>query len=733
MATAAQSISGTPSRLVWFGQFLKQELALYEGRAHVIVRMVVAATLVMIICMTFRLSYGFQAAIYALLISRESARATVQSAGTILFWSGVCGAYVVFSAWFVISVPALHFLWVMGSFFLAFYALSTLNSYLASVSFAVIIAITGPLWDRHVSAETNVEDTLRLCFAVLIGALVTLAVELVASGARPGDQVVVGLSERLAAVADLLNSRAQNVPTDQQEANVARLTMVGTSMLRRVLQRSNYSPHAAERVAAVIALTGRLVDIAANIPPASFRFAEAHRLRIRRLAENIESIRSDLLAERTPHWSETSAQAQQEDPHGVPLLYEMERTVRAIPEAFTGSQSLSIYSPPASSGDRSSTLLCRDAFSNIEHFKFGLKGCLTAGLCYVIYNAIAWPGISTAVTTCMLTALTTIGSSRQKQTLRFAGAAVGGFVFGMGAQIFILPSVDSITGFTILFIFVTAVASWFMTSSARLSYFGVQIAVAFDLIHLQEFTIQSSLSIARDRVVGIMLGLVMMWLIFDQLWSAPAGVEMKNTFISCLRLMGQLAREPVSTDLQEAVDRSFSLRDAITTKFDSVRASADAVLFEFGPSREQDLAWRTAIREWQPQLRTLFLTRVALWKYRAQLPGFETPDTIRQLLQEFDDESAKMLEAIADRLEGKSIRQTQDLAGALARLQQAAHAYSLQQPEKAPTPQIETVIQLVSKFEALAISLNDQIRPPETQSSPLPSPQPPKFRVDLAH
>ena len=76
--------------------------------------------------------------------------------------------------------------------------------------------------------------------------------------------------------------------------------------------------------------------------------------------------------------------------------------------------------------------------------------------CYIIYNSIDWPGISTAVTTCLLTALSTIGSSRQKQFLRFTGAIVGGFLSAWAAQIFILPYVDSIAGFTVLFVLVTA-------------------------------------------------------------------------------------------------------------------------------------------------------------------------------------------------------------------------------------------------------------------------------------
>jgi multidrug resistance protein MdtO len=105
----------------------------------------------------------------------------------------------------------------------------------------------------------------------------------------------------------------------------------------------------------------------------------------------------------------------------------------------------------------------------LDHLKFGLKGGLAASLCYIIYNAIAWPGISTAVTTCLLTALSTVGFSRQKQILRFTGAIVGGFLFGMGAQIGILPYLDSIAEFTVRFVAVTAVGAWFATSSPRLA------------------------------------------------------------------------------------------------------------------------------------------------------------------------------------------------------------------------------------------------------------------------
>jgi multidrug resistance protein MdtO len=122
-------------------------------------------------------------------------------------------------------------------------------------------------------------------------------------------------------------------------------------------------------------------------------------------------------------------------------------------------------------------------------------------------------------------------------------------------------------------------------SGPRLSYFGVQIAVAFYLINLSEFRVQTSLELGRDRVIGIFLGFLVMWLSFDHLWAEPTVIVMKKTFIGTFRLLAEFAKEPHSKDLREAITRSYSLREMINKNFDSVRAFADAIPLEFGASR----------------------------------------------------------------------------------------------------------------------------------------------------
>jgi multidrug resistance protein MdtO len=705
MATIAQRVPAPPRPLTWFREFLRAELAPYPGRTATVARMVIAATLVMIICMTFRLSYAFQGAIYVLLISRENPRATLQSAGTIVLFTGIGAVYLLISVSIVIGAPMLHLVWIIWSLFLAFFALSTIRNYIAAVVFAIVISVAVPLWDRHVPAHVSVEDTLRLALATLVGIVVSAAVELAFERRRPGDEIVLPLVHRLAAVEGLVARYMEGQAADQATVDkITRYAMLGTASLRPLLRRSDYSRQYQFQMGGLTVLVGWLVDIAATAPELGARPSSNDQKQLRDLTAAIASIRSDLLNRRIPapiHFNPDGKTTSD-----LPLLGEMEKIVELIPQAFTGTLDVNEYAPHPKDTPRSN-LLVPDAFANPEHLKFALRGCLAASLCYIFYSSINWPAISTAVQTCLLTALTTIGGSRQKQVLRFTGAIVGGFLFGMGSQVFILPHIDSIAGFTVLFILVTAFSSWFLTSSPRLSYFGLQVALAFYLINLQEFAFQTSLLVARDRVIGILVGLLVMWLAFDQLGGAPAAVEMKRAFISNLRLLAQLVREPLPG--QEKVSDVYPLREMINAKFGNVRGLGDGVLFEFGPSRRRDLALRDRIRHWQAQLRIVFVTRNALLKYRFQLPGFELPQAVRLAQVEFDNQLAEVLDGMANRMAGRGSEVRENLEDSFKRLEQTTLTCCSELPKEAPAAQLAAFLPLSRRIESLTSALDREI------------------------
>jgi len=174
-------------------------------------------------------------------------------------------------------------------------------------------------------------------------------------------------------------------------------------------------------------------------------------------------------------------------------------------------------------------------------------------------------------------------------------------------------------------------------------------------------------------------------------------------------LLAQFVREPFSKDLRVAIEHGNSLRETINKNFDQVRASADAVLFEFGPSREQVLALRNQIRRWQPQLRTIFVTRTALLKYRLQLPGFELPDAMRAAQQEFDNRVAETLESMADRLEGKASEPGENLEGSLERLEQTTRTCCSEEPQELLTARLQTFLPLSRRIQELTMSLSKEI------------------------
>ena len=454
----------------------------------------------------------------------------------------------------------------------------------------------------------------------------------------------------------------------------------------------------------VVALVGRLLDISATLPQLNFDPSESDRKQLRKVNSAIEAIRTDLMNRRIPRSIQFSPDKEHVTPD--PLLGDVENTVTLIAQVFAGSRSLDEYmSDP--DDRRQLRLLVADAFDNPEHLTFALKGCFAAAICYMIYNSMAWPGISTAVTTCLLTGLSTIGASRQKQILRFAGAVVGGFILGMGSQVFVLPYLNSIAGFTVLFIFVTAFASWFMTCSPRLSYFGLQVALAFYLINLQEFAMQTSLSIARDRVVGILLGLCVMWLVFDQLWGVPAAEEMRMTFISNLRLIAQLARE--SLLVKDKSRRIDTFRETISANFDKVRSMADAVVFEFGPSRQQNLELRNRIRQWQPRLHTLLVTQLALMKRPLEFPVFELQEDVRVAQQEFEDQLAGILDSMANRVAGKASQQKDHFEKSFENLEQTIRSRCSEEGQESFKTELQTVLALSRNIESLTMSLNIEI------------------------
>jgi multidrug resistance protein MdtO len=696
---------------VWFWNFLKAELSPYPGRAWVVSRMTISATLVMLWVMTFNIPGGFQGAIFTLLISRENPRET--------FFSGLrtAGAYMIGTAYTVLTIrmlvddPLTHFLWIAGSIFIFFYLLRILVDYAmgAACGFALLGSIS--LWDNNtVNVNTRLEQTLWLMGGVVLAVVVTIVVEYVFRRVHPTSDLTEGIEIRMQVVEHVLRSAATGQPLESEwEKRLSTDVSVGISRLRRLILRSESSPHYKAQMATTISLVGRLIDIAA-----SFRLALAERARpidpadqsrCLRLADQIAMLSGSLRLRQLPA---EVAIPPQEEPSNLPFLSTMEQNVALIPGVFAGSQSVQVFNPGPLEEEEPARIFVPDSFSNPAYVGFALRGTLAAMACYIAYTAVDWPGLSTSVLTCYITALSTIGSSRQKQVLRLAGAAIGGFVFGMGAEIFVLPYLDTIAGFTVLFAFVTAISAWIQTASARLSYLGVQLALAFYLINLQDFAIQTSLSIPRDRVFGVLLGLMSMGLFYDLLWVRNPAAEMQAVFSRNLEMFAELTEQLLEKDQTKAIKRIRQLRDQLNAGFLAVGAQGDAVLLDFSHFRQQGLQIRDEFRRWQPPLRTLLMVQVTSVQYLVQKPLTGLPEPIAQAGVAFEEDMAKVMRAMANEVSGKPAAAVPDIRAAAARFREEIDKHYRDAGTPVP-PQASDVMDLVQSLASIVAPLYDDI------------------------
>ena len=161
--------------------------------------------------------------------------------------------------------------------------------------------------------------------------------------------------------------------------------------------------------------------------------------------------------------------------------------------------------------------LASDAFSNPAHARFAMKVTLAAMACYFLYTGVDWAGIHTAFITCCFIALESNSATLHKAALRLGGCAIGGLL-GFLSIMYLIPYMESLVSLVFLIAAVTALAGWVAAGSERIAYAGLQIGLAFYMCILQGFAPATDFDKIRDRVVGIVLGIIMTTLVFRFIW-----------------------------------------------------------------------------------------------------------------------------------------------------------------------------------------------------------------------
>ena len=218
---------------------------------------------------------------------------------------------------------------------------------------------------------------------------------------------------------------------------------------------------------------------------------------------------------------------------GPPLSREAVAAARQAIVAFADPAPVQAKPAPKARGG----FFVADAFSNPVHLQHAGKITVAAVSCYLLYSLLDWPGIHTCFITCYIVGLGTVAESVEKLALRLGGAAVGAAA-GLFALLFVMPHVVSVGGLMIV-IFLGALGAGYVTAgSPRISYVGYQMAFAFFLCTLQGPAPDFDMKTIRDRLIGIVIGNVAVYLVSTRLWPVSIARGIDGALAGTLRALG---------------------------------------------------------------------------------------------------------------------------------------------------------------------------------------------------
>jgi len=233
-------------------------------------------------------------------------------------------------------------------------------------------------------------------------------------------------------------------------------------------------------------------------------------------------------------------------------------------------------------------LFVPDAFTNPAHVHFALKATFAAMFCYIFYSAIDWTGIHTAFITCTFIALESTGATLHKGVLRIGGAIIGG-ALALFIIVFLMPHMVTIASLVVVVACACAIAGWVATGSEMISYAGLQIAFAFFYSVFQGYAPDTDLDNVRDRVVGILFGLIVTGVVFAYIWPERTIDRLRDTLRVSLRQLAQLLEIPrPKTSIQTAKAEAHSSIAATSKSFEQARRYVQLSQFEFEESPDHE-------------------------------------------------------------------------------------------------------------------------------------------------
>ena len=579
---------------------LWQDLEPTPGRWNAALRIVLASVITLLLVMTLRMPFAGLGMYFVFLVGRDSPAVSFRSGIFILLTLVASISTVLAVVLLTDNDPMARVLGVAVVTFVAgMIMLGSTVPALAS-SFGFIFTTLIALWETHAPAGPLVKEMLYLLGTISLSVLSVLTVEYSFASQHPAEELQQQSIIRYQALEAMFTLYAQGAGSAQISPaviRVSRLAATGQAGMQRlyntIVERNLDTGALPIGMRVRITMLAQLMDVSAAF---GFQYPSLSDPALRERCADIAEFCHDLPTGGIPPDRRSALMAEHAIGADPSLLDRVEGVLHSIitmPAEAAAAAEKELVALPSSKVP----LLVPGALQQPQTIAFALKLSLCATLCYIIYQAVAWPGISTAVTTVLITGLSTSGATKQRLVFRLAGSFIGGLILALGATVFLFPYMDSITSLVVLTAAVALLSAW-VAGGRNFSYVGLQIAFSYYLVVFAGFSAPTELAPARDRLIGILLALVIMAFVFDQLWPVRTVTAMRAALATILRGAARYLRLPETARSREDLLRQAdSFRDQIGKTVAGIRSMNDTIEYEFGVDRSlHTLTGQTILR-----------------------------------------------------------------------------------------------------------------------------------------
>ena len=533
------------SRGVSFPRMFWDSLKPFPGRGRITLRLAVACTLIVLVAYTFRMPFQDLMPFFVLFITKEEKVTTAVTALLVLLAAtlAIAVAILIYKSTgdrAEFRIPGIALEIFIGMFLfrvLSIGAVGWILGFIVAASQSVVYLFPSP--------EETVHQFLWLWVAVAFSVAVAWLANLLLFPVSPTRL----LQREFVAGWHAVSAATEQLTTSQTSAGAQLLRPLVKGGPIRLLKLLKLSLIESRDLRGKQVELTRMILSLDKITRLLFSYAKA-RLKssaavaiasretaiLSGLKKEAESFQQEFEAGFVPSCTATRP-AMETAENIAPQLLEAENALQDL----AGGDAESENHPQKAAARRKPSLFVADAFSNPKHVQFAIKVTLAGMLGYLFYTASDYYGIHTVFYTPLIIALASTGATIHKGFLRVVGCIIGG-ALGLICSIWVIPRFETLATFLFIVFCVHGLAAWISAGNDRISYMGLQIALAFDLGFLQGYGPPENIDPLRDRFIGIVIGICIATTVFALIWPESADLSARERLAACLRTIARLLR-----------------------------------------------------------------------------------------------------------------------------------------------------------------------------------------------